>query len=152
MVKWTIIAILLLPVAEIATFMLAAALIGVGWAFALMVATSIWGFLVLQRAGHGRRERFRAAVTEGNMAEIEGHTGSFLIVLGALLLLLPGFLTDLAGAALLIGPIRRRFAATFRRSVMGSGNSGGGGRVIDLGPDEWTQIPDPPRRRRKPRR
>ena len=53
MVKWIIIAILLLPVAEIAAFILVAAIIGLGWAFLLMLATTLPGFLVLRRAGRG---------------------------------------------------------------------------------------------------
>jgi UPF0716 protein FxsA len=159
MVKSIIIAILLLPVAEIATFVVVAAFIGVGWAFTLTVATSIAGFLVLRRAGRGRRKRFVDALIERDTTGIETNTVSFLTVLAGLLLFLPGFLTDLAGAALLIGPVRRRVAAAFRQSAMGRGRGGGRGAVIDLEPDEWTQLPDrdAPRRpkpdgRKKPRR
>ena len=60
MVKWIIIAVLLLPVAEIATFVLVALLIGFGWAFLLMLATTLAGFVVLKRAGRGGFATFRA--------------------------------------------------------------------------------------------
>ena len=43
MVKWFIIAVLFLPVAEIAVFVLVAATIGVSWALALMLATTLVG-------------------------------------------------------------------------------------------------------------
>ncbi len=141
MVKWIIAAILLLPVAEIATFVVVALLIGFGWAFILMLATTIAGFLVLRRAGRGRLASFRDTVTSNDAAGIEANTGSFLNVLAGLLLFLPGFLTDLAGALLLLPPLRRACASTVRRVLMGSGHSPGRS-VVDLAPDEWKQVPD----------
>jgi len=141
MVKRIIVGILLLPVAEVAAFVLVGLLIGFLWAFLLTIATSIAGFVVLRRAGRGRLARFRAAVSENNMAGIEANTSGFLLVLAGILLFLPGFLTDLAGAVLLIGPLRRRWAAAFRGIVSGGANSRGR-EVIDLKPDEWRQMPD----------
>ncbi len=114
MVKWIIIAVLLLPVAEIATFVVVALLIGWGWAFLLMAATTFAGFVVLKRAGRGRLANFGAAVTRNDTTGIEANAGSFLAVLGGILLFLPGFLTDLAGAALLLPVVRRACAARFR--------------------------------------
>src|SRR5215203_544027 len=76
MVKWIIIAILLLPLAEILAFILVAALIGMGWAFLLMLATTLAGFVVLRRAGRGRIARFRVAVADTDVAGIQGqHLG-----------------------------------------------------------------------------
>jgi UPF0716 protein FxsA len=141
MVKWIIVTVLFLPVAEIATFVLVAVLIGFGWAFALMLATTVAGFLVLRRAGRGRLARFRATVAESDIASFEANTAGFLTVLAGILLFLPGFLTDLAGALLLLGPLRRRRATALREAVIGSGRSGGRS-VVDLSPDEWQQEPD----------
>ncbi len=108
MVKWIIIAILLLPLAEIAAFILVAALDRASSGrLLLMLATTLAGFLVLRRAGRGRLARFRVAVADTDVAGIQANTGGFLTVLAGLLLFLPGFLTDLIGAALLIGPVRR---------------------------------------------
>ena len=158
MVKWIIIAILSLPVLEICVFVLVAALIGLLWAFMLMLATTLAGFLVLRQAGRGRLARFRVAVADSNVTGFEASTGGFLTVLGGLLLFLPGFVTDLIGAVLLIPPVRRWCGAAFRRAL--HRRSGGNGRkeVIDLAPGEWTQVRDPelehkrgkPKRSRKP--
>jgi UPF0716 protein FxsA len=139
MVKWIIIAILLLPVAEIATFVLAGLLVGFGWALLLMLATTIAGFLVLQRAGRSQLVHLRDAVTASNTAGIEVGTGSFLTVLAGILLVLPGFLTDVAGALLLLGPVRRTCAALIQRAVPGASRDRG---VVDLPPEEWKQMPD----------
>jgi UPF0716 protein FxsA len=140
MVKWIIVAILLLPVAEIAAFILVAAIMGLTWALGLMLVTTLAGFLVLHRAGRGRLARFRVAVTDSDVTGIEANTGGFLTVLAGLLLFLPGFLTDLIGAVLLIAPVRRWCAATFRLWVKRSERSDR--TVIDLAPGEWEQVQD----------
>lgn len=142
MVKWIIAAVLLLPVAEIATFAVTAMLIGLGWTLALMLATTVAGFLLLRRAGRRRIARFRTAVSESDVTRIEANTTGFLTVVAGLLLFLPGFLTDLAGALLLLRPVRRRCAAAFRHAVMGASHDGSRRSVVDLAPDEWRQMPD----------
>jgi UPF0716 protein FxsA len=50
MVKWILIGLLALPVAELAVFILVAANIGLGWALLIMLGTTVAGFLVLRRA------------------------------------------------------------------------------------------------------
>jgi UPF0716 protein FxsA len=140
MVKWVIIAVLLLPVAELAVFILVAAIIGLLWAVLLTLATTLAGVLVLRAAGRGRIARLRVAVAETDKAWIEAHTGGFLTVLAGLLLFLPGFLTDLIGAVLLIGPLRRRIGTAFRRWVRSRDQRSRS--VIDLAPGEWQQVPD----------
>jgi UPF0716 protein FxsA len=152
MVKWIIVAILLLPVAEIATFILVATLIGLGWALALMLATTLAGVLVMRRAGRGRLAQFRVAVADSDVTGIEANTGGFLTVLAGVLLFLPGFITDLVGALLLIGPLRRWCGGRFRRVV--HARSGRRDAVVDLAPGEWRQVPDPEleNKREKPHR
>ena len=95
---------------------------------------------MLRRAGRGRIAHFRVAVADTDITGIEANTGGFLTVLAGLLLFLPGFLTDLIGAALLIGPVRRRCGATFRLWVRRRDR--GDRSVVDLAPGEWEQVPD----------
>jgi UPF0716 protein FxsA len=140
MVKWIIVAILLLPLAEIAAFILVAVIVGLPCALMLMLATSLTGFWVLRRAGRGRIARFRVAVADTDVAGIQANTAGFLTVLAGLLLFLPGFLTDLIGLALLIGPVRRWCGRTFRQWVRR--RNPGDRSTIDLAPDEWEQVPD----------
>jgi UPF0716 protein FxsA len=140
MVKRVILAILLLPAAEIAAFVLVAALIGVTGALLLMLITTLAGILLLRHAGRGRIARFRVAVAEAEITSIEANPVSFLTVLAGLLLLLPGFLTDLVGFALLIGPVRRWCGRMFQTWV---GRRDRGDRsVVDLAPGEWEQVPE----------
>src|SRR5262249_44451920 len=114
MVKWIIIAILLLPAAEIAAFVLVAALIGWAGALLLMLATTRAGMLVLRHSGRTGISRFRVAVADGEITATEMNSAGFLTVPAGLLLVLPGFLTDLVGAALLIAPVRRWLGRLFR--------------------------------------
>jgi UPF0716 family protein affecting phage T7 exclusion len=71
-------------------------------------------------------------------------------MLGGILLTFPGFITDAVGAALFV-PVVRRWAAGELATL-----AGGRGRrdrrddrVIDLEPDQWHQIPDQRRGRRR---
>jgi UPF0716 protein FxsA len=141
MVKWIIVAVLLLPLAEIAVFVLVAVLFGLLWALALMLATTLAGALVLRYAGRSRLARFRVAVGDRDITGLEANSGGLIVVLAGLLLLLPGFITDLIGALLLVGPVRRWCGAMLGRAV----GIRGGARdaTVDLAPEEWRQIPDP---------
>ena len=111
-------------------------------AFALMLATSVAGVLVLRRAGRARLARFRVAVADSDVTGIQANTGGFLTVLAGILLVLPGFITDVIGALLLIPRVRTWFGATFRRAVHRHDRKTGPGSVIDLEPHEWEQLPD----------
>ena len=140
MAKWIIAAILLLPLAEIVAFILVAALVGLGAAFLLMLATTLAGFLVLRQAGRGGIARFRVAMSDTDVAGIQADTAGFLTVLAGLLLFLPGFLTDLIGVALLIGPVRRWCGRTLR--LWARRRTPADRSTIDLAPGEWQQLPE----------
>ena len=134
MLKRIVIAILLLPLAEIAVFVLVVATAGFAWALILTLLTSLAGFLVLRHAGRGKIARFRVAVADTDVAGIQANTG--------------GFLTDLIGAVLLIGPVRRWCGRTVRRWIRRRNPADRS--TIDLAPGEWQQMPDrelPPHRR-----
>ena len=149
MVKWIIVAILLLPAAEIAAFVAVASAIGFGFALLLMLATTLCGFWVLRHAGRGGLTQLRAAVGRQETAGFRAHASILLTVLGGLLLVVPGFITDLIGGLMLLGPVRQWFAALFGGADATAARTPGG--VVDLDPEEWRQIPDrelgDPRRR-----
>lgn len=83
---------------------------------ALLLLTTLAGSLVLRHAGRRKIAHFRVAVTDNDVTGIQANTGGFLTVLAGFLLFVPGFLTDLLGAALLIAPSAARSA---RRSMAG---------------------------------
>ncbi len=140
MVKWIIATALLFPIAEIVVFALVAMWIGLIRALILLLATTLLGILVLRRVGRGRLAGFRVAVGDRNMTAVEGDGGALLIVLGGILLVIPGFITGLAGLLLLLGPIRRWCADRIRQGLRGREHAANA--VVDLEPEEWRQVPD----------
>ena len=141
MARLIIAAILLLPLAEIVAFVAIAALVGVGTAFLLMLVTSLLGFVILRRAGRSGLAHLRAAV-DGIQLNEGARLGPehLLTIVAGLLLVVPGFLTDLVGAALLI-PAVRRLCGDVARRWLGS-RQPGDPLTVDLEPDEWKQVPD----------
>jgi UPF0716 protein FxsA len=141
LVKWTFIGVILLPLGEIAVFIAIALTIGWLWTAVLFVATSAVGVLVLKRMGRGDLDRFRTAVGAGGIRTIHLDTPGLAPIIGGILLVLPGFITDLAGALLFIPPVRRWVRASIGRARK-KRRAARDPSVIDLAPDEWHHISD----------
>jgi UPF0716 protein FxsA len=137
--KFILIGVLLLPAAEIGLFILIAAKIGFSLAFGLLLLTSAAGLLLLRHAGRARLERLRVAVTQTGVVGLEAGGDAFLTVAAGILLLLPGFITDVAGLILLAPPVRRRIHTRFAGFVR---TQRGQADVVDLEPDQWQQVPE----------
>ena len=97
--------ILALPFIEIAAFILVGGKIGVLWTIALVVLSSIAGALLLRIQGFGALNRIRDEVEAGRNPGRELAHGA-MIMLAAVLLLIPGFVTDIIGLLLFIPPVR----------------------------------------------
>jgi len=96
---------LALLIAEIAVIVLAARWLG-GWVvFWLMVATSLLGGWVVRNEGIRAWTALSEAVRAGRAPE-RGKHASRAAIAGGFLLMLPGFITDLVGAALVLPPTR----------------------------------------------
>ena len=150
LVKWTFIGLAALPVAELLVFILVAALIGWLWTAALFVATSVVGVLLLRKSGRADLDRVRNAFVRDGIRAIRLETPGVAPVIAGILLVFPGFITDILGAALYVPPLRRwaagKLATRTRRDRRRRDE-----RVIDLEPGEWHHLPDRRRRRRKPK-
>ena len=102
--------LLLWPLIEIALFVTLGGALGLWLTLAIVLGTGILGVSLLQRLGLRSADRLRAEM--GRMRDPLGQAGdSALLALAALLLILPGFLTDALGALLLIPPLRRLIIA-----------------------------------------
>jgi UPF0716 protein FxsA len=142
LLKWAIFGLLILPLAEIAVFVAVGLKIGFLAALALASLTSLAGMAVIRRAGRREVERVRSAIGDRVITRMELDGAGFLTVLGGFLLLLPGFITDVIGALLLLPLTRHWIRATLRRAVARAERAGGKGNVIELEPDQWRQVPE----------
>ena len=150
LVKWTFIGLAALPAAEFLALILVAALIGWLWTAALFVATSVVGVLLLRKSGRVDLDRVRNAFARDGIRAIHLETPGVAPVIGGILLIFPGFITDILGAALYVPPLRRWAAGKLAERAGRTGRRRDE-HVIDLEPGEWHHLPDQRRRRRKPR-
>ena len=150
LVKWTFIGLAALPAAEVLALILVAAVIGWLWTAALFVATSVLGVLLLRKSGRADLDRARKAFARDGLRAIRLETPGVASVIGGILLVFPGFITDILGAALYVPPLRRWAAGKLAVRARRAGRRRDE-HVIDLEPGEWHHLPDRRRRRRKPK-
>jgi UPF0716 protein FxsA len=139
LVKWAFLGLLALPAAELAVFVLAAWTMGWFWTIALFLGTSLLGLLLLRQSGRAHIDRFRQAVAQRGLRAIDLETPGAAPIIGGILLVVPGFITDALGLVLLAPPVRRAAAARLRDARRQRRGQGGRG-VIDLPPDEWRNV------------
>jgi len=137
--KWLLLAVLALPVMELAAFVAVAAEIGLLGALALVAATSLAGALILRHAGGNHIARMRVALAAGSFTALEADSTGSLTLLAGILLLVPGFITDALGLLLLAAPLRRGLGAALRRGAAADHGDG----LVDLPPEQWHRVPDP---------
>lgn len=139
--------IFVLPILEIAAFVVVGSHIGVLATVLLVAATSVAGAVLLRIQGLGTLARIRAQVERGALPDRELAHGAMILVAG-LLLLMPGFLTDAVGLLLFVPPVRDaawrllrpRIVVVARGPWAGSfGNPRPDGRTIDLDSDEFSR-------------
>ena len=93
-------------VLEIITFIGVCELIGALLAILLMILTSALGFSQLRQKSHNIIRKMQRAQTDPVFAQAELANIDGLHSIACILLILPGFLTDIAGGILLIPKIR----------------------------------------------
>ena len=139
--KLLLLAVLALPFLELAAFVAVAYAIGLGLALLLVLATSLVGALLLRHAGGNHIARVRVAMAQGSLSSLAADSTGGMMLLAGILLLIPGFITDVVGLALLLTSLSRS-----RREPPPRPDG-----VVDLEPEQWRQVPDPALRDRRNR-
>jgi UPF0716 protein FxsA len=121
--------VLLFPLAEIATFIVVGGAIGLVRTLALVIVSSAIGAIMLRDAG--MMTALKLQRERGNPAIILAEGGTRM--LAGLLLLIPGFLTDIAAILLLVPALRRALLARLghKDSASVSSRSSTSPHVID---------------------
>jgi UPF0716 protein FxsA len=104
--KYLILSIVAFPVIEIIILLLSGKVIGF-WAtlFALLLMGIVGAYLAKQQG----LETLRRAQAQMNVGQLPGNEmiNGLCIMIGGILLVLPGFITDLAGLLLILPPTRK---------------------------------------------
>jgi UPF0716 protein FxsA len=129
-----------IPLVEIYFMIKVGAVIGAFSTVVLILITAVLGASIARYQGLVTLQRVQATVARGEAPAIEMLEGVILFI-GAVLLLVPGFVTDIIGFACLVPPLRRLLALrVLRRMIVpppsppvGSGppSGGQGPRVIE---------------------
>lgn len=120
----------LLPLAELALLIRIGQWIGLGWTLALVVGTGFLGATLARRQGLRVWIAIQAELRAGRMPARELMDG-LLVLIGGIVLLTPGILTDLAGLALLVPVTRSAFKRILQRRLE---------RAIERGDASFTVI------------
>jgi len=108
--------LLLVPVAEIAVFIQVGSRIGAGMTVLLVVVSAVVGVWLVRRHGLATAARVQAMVARGESPAFGMLEGLALLAAGVLLVI-PGFLTDIAAFVLLIPPLRRGIIRLYLRHM-----------------------------------
>ena len=150
-----LLAFVVFPIAEVFVFVEVGLAIGWLWAVVLLVGSSVLGAWLLRIHGRLTIERMARAVSEGRAPGPAGIDGA-LGLLGGVLLLIPGFITDALGALLLLPfsrvLVRRWISRRYEQQVMRWAGRVGryapgsrGMRPADVEStaveDDWDQLP-----------
>lgn len=101
----------LVPVAELYLLITIGGALGAPATVGLVLATGIIGATLAKREGMRVLREWQSAVQQGRMPK-EGITSSLLVLIGGVLLVTPGVLTDIVGLAMLV-PFTRKIAAKY---------------------------------------
>lgn len=111
--------LLLYLVTEVAAIWAVASTVGALWTIALLLAGAFIGSWLARREG-GKAARALFAASRAGESGHKEITDGMLIALGGLLILLPGFVTDVAGLLLLLPPTRALFRRKWLRKLEAS--------------------------------
>lgn len=104
-------------VAEIWVFIKAGEAFGALTVVLAVVAAMFAGAAIIRRQGIRTLNGLRSALNGGSLREVNAADGALIYVAG-LLLILPGFLSDIVGIALLLPPVRQLLIERLRRHVI----------------------------------
>ncbi|MER9744750.1 membrane protein FxsA [Mesorhizobium sp. M0187] len=140
--------LLALPLLEIVGFVIVGREVGALATVGLVLASGIAGVLLLRHQGFGVMARVRAEMAGGGDPSRQLAHGA-MIVVAAVLLIIPGFITDIIGLLLFLPPVRdlawRRLKG---RIVVATDFTAGGFRgrsrdkVIDLDDGDYSREDD----------
>ncbi|GAA3395863.1 FxsA family protein [Cryptosporangium minutisporangium] len=109
--------LIVVPTVEISVLIQVGHEVGLGWTLVLLLASALLGSWLLRREGARAFRALREAAAAGGTPAKETAEGAVVLV-GGLLMILPGFLSDVVGILLLLPPIRMLAGRLVLRSAV----------------------------------
>jgi UPF0716 protein FxsA len=146
--------LLVIPVLEIAVFILIGGEIGILATLGMILFTAILGSILLRVQGFATLNRIQAQTANNQVPGRELVNGVMILVAGVLLLT-PGFVTDSIGFLLFFPPFRQflwstiasrvvvKTHSTFTNYQSGQASPQRDDGVVDLDPSEFSEKPNP---------
>ena len=103
---WPLIILVALPIVEIALFIVVGGAIGVLPTISLVILAAVFGMMLIRRQGVRALGQLQTSLEAGGDPRGPLAHGA-MTVLAGVLLIIPGFLTDAIGLALLVPAVRR---------------------------------------------
>jgi UPF0716 protein FxsA len=135
--------ILAYPLLEIAVLIMVGSSIGVFATIGLIIGTGILGAMLLRFQGFALLTRMRSEINAGRMPEKEMADGA-MIAFGGVLLMIPGFISDVLGILLFIPQVRGLLRSYLGRNMTVVRTSARPRRdgVVDLDASEYQHTDD----------
>lgn len=137
--------LLLLPLLEIAGFAWVGSQVGALNTVLLVLLSGIVGLLLLQRTGLEGVRRAQMGLRSGETEPMRQMFGGLCTAFSAILLIIPGFITDILALILFLPPVRQALLARMTIFMQVDGQTmrsrprpGGGNPVIDV---EYQEMP-----------
>jgi UPF0716 protein FxsA len=119
---------LLIVAAEIAAFVLVIEQVGFLWALLILILVSALGPFIVRRVGSGVLAHTRERLALGEVPTRELLDG-LVVLIGGVMICVPGFIGDAIGLALMIGPVRHFVIRAFGHHLAR--------RVQTMAPGRW---------------
>ena len=113
--RFVMLAFLVLPLLEIVVLIQVGQAIGVWSTLGLLILAAVAGMMIIRQQGVSMVGRMFDAMSEGRFA-VGSIVDSYARIVAGCLLIVPGFITDAVGLALLVPPLR---ALMFRAMLPG---------------------------------
>lgn len=117
--------------AEVAAFVAVAGQVGFLWAFAMLILASALGPLIVRRVGFSVLGHIRARLEQGEVPTRELLDG-LVVLIGGVMICVPGFVGDAIGLTLMVGPVRHLIIRRSGHRLAG--------RVQNMHTDRWRVI------------
>jgi len=115
---------IIIPIIEIAVLIQVGELLGLWPTIAIVIASAWLGAKYVRQQGLATMQSVQAKMAQGEMPSSEIVTGLMLLVAGVLLVT-PGFVTDVLGLSLLIPGVRQFIASAVQKHIIVNQVAGG---------------------------